>query len=139
MDLAGLGPQQRPGSLRSWRFEPRGSRRAARRRGIGVTAVHAWTTQGVSPATEGLTSNSGARCRFLEDVLAPWRAAFPDVRVSQRLVNAAPGGALVAHSAGAALLVIGSNRSRRFSSSIFRGPTRAVLDAVSAPVVIVRE
>jgi nucleotide-binding universal stress UspA family protein len=113
--------------------------RAARRRGVGVTAVHAWTTQGVSPATGALTSDSGTRRRYLEDVLAPWRAAFPDVRVSQRLVNEAPGGALVAHSAGAALLVIGSNRRGRFSSNILRGPTRAVLDAVSAPVVIVRE
>src|SRR4029078_3321679 len=55
--------------------------RAARRRGVGVTAVHAWTTQGVSPATGGLTSDSGTRRRYLEDVLAPWRAAFPDLPI----------------------------------------------------------
>jgi nucleotide-binding universal stress UspA family protein len=113
--------------------------RAARRRGVGVTALHAWGPHDHPLETNGWAADDARKRRYLDDVLAPWRAAFPEVDVAQRLVNASPGRALVDESAGAALLVIGGSRSGRFSSSLLGAPTRAVLHAVSTPVTIVRE
>jgi nucleotide-binding universal stress UspA family protein len=113
--------------------------RAARRRGVGVTAIHAWAPHAHPLETKGWASANARMRRSLHDVLAPWRAAFPDVDVAQRLVNASPGRALVDESAGAALLVIGGSRSGRLNRSLLGAPTRAVLHAVSSPVTIVRE
>ena len=91
--------------------------RAARRRGVGVTALHASAPHDHPLETNGWTADATKR-RYVNDVLAPWRAAFPEVDVAQRLVNASPDRALVDESAGAALLVIGGSRSGRLSRSL---------------------
>jgi nucleotide-binding universal stress UspA family protein len=113
--------------------------RAARRRGVGLTVLHAWAPHDDPLETKGRAAEDARKRRHLYDLVAPWRAAFPEVDVAHRLVNASPGRALVDESAGAALLVIGGSRSGRFSHSLLGAPTRAVLHAFSSPVAIVRE
>lgn len=71
---------------------------AAAQRGVGLTAVHAGVPAGSATATP--------RRGTLDDQLAYWRRRFPDVDIAAKPTEDAPGPALIAESAGAALLVI---------------------------------
>jgi nucleotide-binding universal stress UspA family protein len=114
--------------------------RAAGRRGIAVTAVHAWTAD--PPADlEGVaacraTTEAAAR-RLLARALIHWRTEFPDVRVTPQVACADAASALVRASAGAALVVIGA-RSRRHRLGAMAGSVgRCVVSRATAPVTIV--
>ena len=85
--------------------------------GTALTAIHAWR-----PADfDGLVDVAAAAERpVLDEALEGWRGKFPDVSVVPKLVRADPGHALVAESAGAALVVVGS-RGRRGVLRTFAG------------------
>jgi len=100
--------------------------RAAQRRGIGVTAILPWMAR------------NALRCDAqFADVVRMCQAAYPDVEVRQRLAAAPTGPALVAESAGAALIVLGSRAGGRARRGTFES-VDTVLRSVRAPVVIVR-
>ena len=113
--------------------------RAAGRRGVPLLAVHAW--DGDAPADlEGVCGppslGEAAAGDALDRTLGPWRRRFPEIPVEPRLVRADPVTALLAESAGAALVVVGS-RGRLpvpFGGSV----GRALLQRSAAPAVVVR-
>lgn len=112
--------------------------RAARRRDLPVTVVHAWTAD--PPADlEGVcacrvATESAAR-GLVARTLARWREEFSDVPVSTVVRWADAAAALVAASDGAALVVLGAPGRRRLTGVGSVG--RRVLAGVSAPIVIV--
>ena len=113
--------------------------REARRRGIPLTVVHAWTAD--PPADlEGVCacrvrSEADAR-RLVDRTLAPWREQCPDVPITAQVRCADAAAALVAASDGAALLVLGAPGPRRLASAV-GSVGRRVLARVAGPVVII--
>ncbi|MDF2977983.1 MAG: UspA protein [Actinomycetospora sp.] len=114
---------------------------AAAQRGIGLTALHAWTPH--PPADlDGLGDDRDAAELVARDrltaALAPWRREFPGVGVRLTLVADEPARALAAESAGAALLVIGSRGRGCLSGALFGSVGQAVLRHARCPAAVVR-
>ena len=99
--------------------------RAARRRGTGLTVLHAYDSRHL------VTSDA------LDDALQVWRDAFPDVEVRREFVPATPAQALVAEAPGAAMVVLGPGRHGRLRRTLFGSVARDVVRSASVPVAIV--
>ncbi|WP_176832540.1 universal stress protein [Geodermatophilus sp. DSM 45219] len=114
--------------------------RAAARRGIPVTAVHAWTADcpaDLEAVTAPLvTTESGAHA-LVDGAVARWRELYPDVPVTTEVVRRDPVSALVTGSADAALVVVGSRGSRGGLATLFGSVGRAVIDVAAGPVAVV--
>ncbi|MCW2683054.1 MAG: uncharacterized protein JWP33_967 [Blastococcus sp.] len=113
---------------------------AASRRGIALTAVHAWTAD--APADlEGVTAcritTEASALRVLDRALGRWRAEFPDVAVTARVACADAATALVTASDGAALVVIGAAGRRHRLGTRAGSVSRSVVGLATAPVTIV--
>jgi nucleotide-binding universal stress UspA family protein len=113
---------------------------AARRRGVPLVAVHAWTpdplvdVEGLPAAPE--RTEAAAR-RLLDDVLRAWTAGSPGVPVVGRVVRDDPGSALVAASRGAALLVLGASERGRLGGLLPGATGRRVLGRSACPTALV--
>jgi nucleotide-binding universal stress UspA family protein len=99
--------------------------RAAQRRGVGVTTVQVWAHGGATRIDASVY-----------DALAACRDVFPDVDVLQRFATGPVGPALVAESAGAALVVLASRAHGPLRPESFKS-VATVLSSVRSPVVIV--
>ncbi|MFI6674183.1 universal stress protein [Kribbella sp. NPDC050470] len=92
--------------------------RAARRRGTGLTIVHATTS---------------SRLDAIDDAVRIWRMAYPDVDVRWDLTRGPVDGAILAASAAAALTVLGPDRHR----SLGGATSYNVLHLARGPAVMV--
>jgi nucleotide-binding universal stress UspA family protein len=99
--------------------------RAARRRGTGLTVLHAYDPRHL------VTPDA------LDDALQAWRDAFSDVDVRREFVAATPAQALVAEASGAALVALGPTRHGRLRRILFGSVARDVVRSTSVPVAIV--
>jgi nucleotide-binding universal stress UspA family protein len=109
--------------------------RAARRRAVGLTVLHARGPQeqdgaGSADAANGMPGPGEVALRVGRDF-------FPDVAVRSQLVAGPAGSALVAESAGAALVVLGSRGPGRRSWTR-HSSLRDVLRSARSPVVMIR-
>jgi nucleotide-binding universal stress UspA family protein len=114
--------------------------RAALRRGVGVTALHALAPTdrpGRRPAVDCCVEDTRSDFRDVAEAVRRCRGAFPGVEVRQRLVAGPAGPALIAESAGAALVVLGSGGRGRLWHALFGSTGRSVLQSARAPVVVV--
>jgi nucleotide-binding universal stress UspA family protein len=114
--------------------------RAASRRGIALTAVHAWTAD--APADlEGVAAcritTEASALWLLDRALEPWPAGFPDVAVTARVTCGDAASALVTASDGAALVVIGAGSRRSRLGTRAGSVSRSVVGHATAPVMIV--
>lgn len=114
--------------------------RAARRRGVPLVALHAWTPD--PPADiEGFSAipdqAEGTARRLLEDTVRPWTTASPDVAIISRLVCDEPGHALVTESRGAALLVVGAPQRGRLRHLLSGSTSRRALRHSHCPTTVV--
>lgn len=113
---------------------------AAARRGVGLTAVHACRSRDI--ANPGHALDDGIRAgtvrRILDQALASWRVRFPGVDVLPKLVHGRPGAALVAESAGAALVVLGCRGRGGFRGPLFGSVSQTVISSAHSPVTVVR-
>ncbi len=113
---------------------------AARRRGVPLVAVHAWTPDphaDVECLPAAPEQTEAAAHRLLQDALRPWTAGSPDVAVVGRLVCDDPARALVAAARGAALLVLGAS-GRGLLHGLVPGSTgRRVLRGSPCPTTVV--
>ena len=115
--------------------------RCATRRGIGLTAVHAWSADrpaDLEAVTAPLVATEAAAYALTDGALAPWQAQYPDVPVSTVVVRRDPVTALLTASAGAALVVVGSRQGGRAREAVFGSVSRAVLDGAPGTVAVVR-
>ncbi|MEV0220406.1 universal stress protein [Streptomyces sp. NPDC050704] len=110
----------------------------ARRRGVGLHAVHAWRLP--SPAGQWMPfavpeEDRGAwedqEVQLLADALRPWREKYPQVSVLEDVLLKSPSAALVQASAAAALLVVGR------TGTALGATLHAVLDHTECPVAVV--
>jgi nucleotide-binding universal stress UspA family protein len=115
--------------------------RAARQRGIPLTALHAWAPHPPADLDAAPVPRDAAEAlarRVLDRALEPWRPAFPDVAVRAELVPARPGTALVAGSRGAALLVLGSRGRGPVLGALLGSVGHAALHRARVPLAVVR-
>ena len=115
--------------------------RAALRRGVGVTALHAWLPRhptDVEGKVDDLDSGQSFRHHMFDAALTIWRDAFPEVDVQPKLVPAPAGPALLAESTAAALLVVGSSGHGRVHGTLFGSVGQTVLRSAHSPVAVVR-
>jgi nucleotide-binding universal stress UspA family protein len=98
--------------------------RAADRRGIGVTVLHAGSTR------------TARRRRAAATLVASFRGAFTDVDVAEAYLATSAGPELAAASQGAALLVLRARPPRRLQRRQLRAIGRSVAEA-RTPVLII--
>ena len=114
--------------------------------GHGVTAIHAWQAPFYevpgkgAPVPEGVIDAEfrAGEISALTESLAPIWAKFPAVDVRQVVVHADPAAALVAASAGADLVVVGSRGRGGFGNLLLGSVSHAVLHHAHSPVAVVR-
>jgi nucleotide-binding universal stress UspA family protein len=117
---------------------------AAARRGVGLTAVHAWTEPvstgpgDMLPLVYDADDVDAEETRLLAEALAGWAEKYPDVPVDRKVVRGRAAEALVAESAGAALLVVGSPGRGGFTGLLLGSVSQAALHHADCPVAIVR-
>jgi nucleotide-binding universal stress UspA family protein len=115
-------------------------------RARGLTAVHAWHRPSYDApgkgapiaASVGDTVFRGPELQALRDALATWREKLPAVDVREAVRDANPAAALIAASAGAELLVVGSRGRGGFASLVLGSVSHAVLHHAHCPVAVVR-
>lgn len=95
--------------------------------GAPVRAVHAWTIKqqaerSALPYFVDWDAVAAAESSFLENAVAPWRTRYPDVDVACVVEESKPGSALLKHSDGAQLVVVG-NHWRSTVASVMLGST----------------
>lgn len=115
--------------------------RAAAQRGVGLTALHAWTPR--PPADLGGLADDpavsqAAERRTLDGALARWRERFPTVEITPKLVCDDPAHALAVESAGAVLVAVGSRGRGRMAGVLFGSVSQVVLREAHCPVAVVR-
>lgn len=115
--------------------------RAARQRGIPLTAVHAWTAD--PPADLEAISGPPALAealgrRAVERALTGWRDQFADVPIITKLVRADPARALVDESTGAAMVIVGSRGRGHLLGAVRGSVSQAVLHHAHSPIAIVQ-
>ncbi|MGW5342958.1 universal stress protein [Streptomyces sp. NPDC004050] len=116
-------------------------------RGVGLVALHAWTTWNapVPPPqdpSEPYASAPGmlarAEERLLAEALAGRRERYPDVPVEHRVVHGATREALIEASSTAQLLVVGARGRGGFSGLLLGSVSQAVLHHAHCAVAVVR-
>jgi nucleotide-binding universal stress UspA family protein len=114
---------------------------AALRR-YGLTVVHAWTPPPV-PGRERKASEGEEEAietvgeRLVADALAEWEGKYPDVPVHQKVLHTTPEKGLVAESAHAGLVVVGSRGRGGFRGLLVGSTSRTVLHQAGCPVAVV--
>ncbi|MFJ3921570.1 universal stress protein [Streptomyces sp. NPDC090022] len=116
-------------------------------RGVGLVALHAWTTWNApvpppqDPA-EPYASAPGmlaeAEERLLSEALAGHRERYPEVPVEHRVVHGATRETLIAASGTAQLLVVGARGRGGFAGLLLGSVSQAVLHHARCPVAVVR-
>jgi nucleotide-binding universal stress UspA family protein len=108
----------------------------ASRRGVELTALHAWSDVAVYQLP-WLEWKSEAE-RTLAEYLAGWQERYPDVRVNRLIALDHPGRALIEESESAQLVVVGSHGHGGLAGVLLGSVSNAVVHAVHAPVIVAR-
>ncbi|GAA3939464.1 universal stress protein [Amorphoplanes auranticolor] len=122
---------------------------AAHRR-CALFAVHAWQPPLMAAGAGSLAAAAAATRlvgdglpaaarRSLAEAVAPWREAFPDVAVHERLLEGHPETAVAEQTHGAALVVVGSRGRAALTGLVLGSTSQALLDRADCPVAVVRQ
>ncbi|HTY70946.1 MAG TPA: universal stress protein [Actinomycetes bacterium] len=113
-------------------------------RQCGLTALHSWEATFYEvrgrggPLTRQLVDEfQGDELRLLAESLAGWREKYPDVDVRQVLHHGEAVENLVAASAGASLLALGSRGRGGFRSLVLGSTSHALLHHAQCPVAVI--
>lgn len=116
----------------------------ADRLGVPLTVVHAWFLEYGGPGLAALETEAERRLVTEEEtavaaeVVSGWAEKFPDVVVRQHVLHAHPVAALVDHSRGAELLVVGSRGRGGFRGMVMGSVSQGVLHHAHCPVMVVK-
>lgn len=112
--------------------------------GWELVAVHAWdipayelieSPEGVIPLP--VTEVAEDEVRLSAEVLAGFRASFPDVVVHEHLVRGPAPRALLDHSTSAAMIAVGTRGRGAFLSAVLGSVSNAILHKADIPVLVV--
>ncbi|MCZ0726941.1 universal stress protein [Mycolicibacterium iranicum] len=111
----------------------------ASRRGVELVALHAWSDVAVFPIL-GMDWHTYEQQghEVLGERLAGWQEAYPDVRISRRIVCDKPARWLIDESKHAQLVVVGSRGRGGISSMLLGSVSTAVAESATTPVAVVR-
>jgi nucleotide-binding universal stress UspA family protein len=110
----------------------------ARRTGASVVAAHVWWAGPLASDAE-VHHRAETAGTVLSEALEPWRAKFPDVRLAETLLRSASvAEELVAESAHAGLLVVGTRGHGGFAGLLLGSVSLSVAQHAHCPVAIVR-
>lgn len=120
----------------------------ADQRSLPLTVVHAWFLDyveggagygGIVPGHADVRRQiADAEVAVAAEAIAGWSEKYPDVGVRQHVVNAHPVQALVDHSRGAELVVVGSRGRGGFTGLLLGSVSQGVLHHAQCPVMVVR-
>ncbi|OBG91755.1 universal stress protein UspA [Mycobacterium sp. E3251] len=111
----------------------------ASRRGVELTALHAWSDITISELPEADWSSLEAEAhRNLAENLAGWQERYPDVTVQRLVVRDEPARQLADKSETAQLLVVGSHGRGGLTGVLLGSVSNAVLHSVRTPVIVAR-
>ncbi|MFD2767704.1 universal stress protein [Micromonospora eburnea] len=116
----------------------------AAQRGTDLVAVHAWRYPSpigpgdIMPLVYDPEKLRAEEERVLAEAVAGWAERYPEVRVRQKLVAAAPARALVEESADAQLTVVGAHGRGSLGGLLLGSVSHAVLHHSRSPLAIVR-
>jgi nucleotide-binding universal stress UspA family protein len=112
-------------------------------RNLDLTVVQAWyldtTTGGLSALSVESVRREVAQAEraVAAAAVARWRGKYPDVRVHLHVLQAHPVQALVEHSQGAELVVVGSRGRGGFGGLLLGSVSQGVLHHAHCPVMVV--
>ncbi|OPG09314.1 universal stress protein [Microbispora sp. GKU 823] len=110
-------------------------------RGEGLRAVHAYSTLeaggGFAPLPDDFDDEK-VEVRMVREVLAGRRELYPDVKVVEEVVRGHPVDVVRQASAGADLLVIGSQGHGEFGGLVLGSVCQAMLHHATCPMAVVR-
>ncbi len=111
----------------------------ASRRGVDLTALHAWSDVAVSELAESdWRALEGEAERRLAESLAGWQERYPDVTVHRLVVRDRPARQLVEKSESAQLVVVGSHGRGGLTGMLLGSVSNAVLHSIRIPVIVAR-
>jgi nucleotide-binding universal stress UspA family protein len=117
----------------------------ADQRDLPLTVVHTWhfdyavgPVLGASMEWESRRVVEDAEIAVAAEAIAGWAQKYPDVVVHQRVLNAHPVQALVDHSVGAELGLVGSRGRGGFTGLLLGSGSQGVLHHAHCPVMVVR-
>ena len=151
-DLADLGDPSRAGAVvtvgidgshasqacLAFAFEQASTRRAR------LDVVHAWPferSQGVAAVVDAVSPRHEVEPQhrqLLEDSMAGWSQKYPDVDVDVSVVKGSAVTAILDHSDGAELVVVGSRGRGGFAGLLLGSVSHSVLQRATCPVAVVR-
>ena len=108
----------------------------ASRRGVELTALHAWSDVAVYQLP-WIDWPSEAE-RSLAEYLAGWHERYPDVKVHRLVTLDHPGRALIEESESAQLVVVGSHGRGGLTGMLLGSVSNAVVHSVRTPVIVAR-
>ena len=119
--------------------------RQADERGLPLTVVHAWfldysdTAWGVLQSGNPMRAIGEAEHALAAEAVAGWSEKYPDVVLRRHVVNAHPVQALVQHSDGAELVIVGSRGRGGFTGLLLGSVSQGVLHHAHCPVMVMRD
>ena len=114
---------------------------AARRRGVPLIALHAWTTPWLDGEAATTFKPDDLERSFeglVERLVRPYVDRAPGLDLEIRVVNQRPASALVEASTGCSLVLVGSRGRDGFAGLLLGSTSRGLLRDAHCPVIVMR-